>query len=126
MIGGADVILSTGLSPADALDTAVRMVARGWKRAVFQSGDTGRVFDAYPQIAFAGLTELLAYRDRAAFDSWEQLGADPSNGNTMVHLLAPGSGELTVVVDDPSAPQMKELLDAIRDALLDSALQRAA
>ncbi len=58
----------------------------------------------------------MVYKDQAAFDSWEELGAEPCNHNTMVHVLA-SSKSATLVVDDPNEPDMKRIIQGMKTYL---------
>lgn len=117
MIGGVDVIFRTRLSPAAALEPAVRAVVRRWPAAVFEDGMTEELFDRLATLPFGRLREVLVYRDRAAYDNWLRLGADPRTADTMVHLLAYKYGRLTAVVDDDTNAESRVLLDAIEERL---------
>jgi len=119
MIGGVDVILQTDLPADRALDAAVRTISRRWPHAAFQDGNTGLLLRAYPLIRFAKLNEVLVYQDHSAFERWEEIGADPSTANTMIHLLSYKPGRLTVVVDDERATEMSQLISSIRAAITD-------
>ena len=99
MIGGGDIIIELpGVTPSVALTAVVRHILDRWPAGVVQDGDSGRRFESFSAIDFTHLREVFVYRDEHAFASWERLGADPTNFNQMVHLLA-SPGQLTVVVD---------------------------
>ncbi len=114
MIGGQDIIIRTHLEPAMALDLCVRAVMRKWPDAVYQDAASGNVFRHYRALSFNRLSELLVYKDADAWKSWERLGADRANGNTMIHLLS-CEGELTLVVDDAHAAEMHALIATLRE-----------
>lgn len=100
MIGGEDILIEVPcLAPSMTLPAAVRYVLDRWPNGVTQDGDTGRRFDRFASVEFGNLREVFVYRDEPAFHSWERLGADATNANQMVHLLA-SSRCLTIVVDD--------------------------
>jgi len=120
MIGGHDIVLPTrGIGRSTALDVCLKITVRHWKQAVIQSGTTGEIYNGYGRVPFGKETELMVYRDRASLHSWETLGADEENRNTMVHLLAYTETQLTVVVDDLQATVMWRLLGDIRGAIRD-------
>lgn len=98
MVGGVDVeIAHPKLPPTVVLAVATRCICRHWPQAIIDT-------DA---------DEVFVYRDQEAFDSWERLGADGSNVNTMFHLIADET-TLTVVVDDDQEPTVRSVLDEIR------------
>ena len=118
MIGGEDIIIQLpGVAPSAAMPAAVRYVLDRWPAAVMQDGDTARRFDSFAGMDFGRLREVFVYRDEHAFQSWEQLGADPTNANQMIHLLA-DPGQFTIVVDDlkdvGSASIVRGLCDRLR------------
>ena len=124
MIGGTDLILQTRLSSAAAMGNAARVVLGHWRDGVAQSGTTGVVLGRYVDIAFANVSELLIYRHEAALRRWEQVGADPSTDDTLIHLLAYGPGQLTVVVDDRPSAEVQRLVGGIVDLLADRSRPR--
>ena len=115
MIGGTDITIPTaaGLS---AIDLAIRLLRMRWPNAVYEDAINGTVFHRYADLAFRFLRELFVYRDEAARQQWEELGADPSHANTMVHLLVSPS-TLTLVVDSLDDEKMRETVAAIESAL---------
>jgi len=117
MIGGTDVIIPTTLAPAEALDICVRSIVEFWPGAVIEDAESGQFYRSYRAVPFNHVNELFVYRDQTACESWEELGADESNRDTMVHLLY--TRQLTVVVDDPAAPEISGMFDAIRGYLQD-------
>lgn len=124
MIGGDDIILSThGLGRLRALDLCARVVLLFWKNAVFQSGATAKTYRSYAEIPLASETELLIYRDHAALERWERFESDLGNTNTMIHLLAYEDAQITMVVDEARAADIKGLLKAIKGALLHTSIQ---
>ncbi len=124
MIGGTELIVRTRLSPAAALGNAAHVVLGQWREGVAQSGTTGVVLGRYANIAFADVNELLIYRHGAALHRWEQVGADPSTDDTLVHLLAYGQGQLTIVVDDRPSAEVRRLVGGIADLLTDRSRPR--
>jgi len=123
MIGGADIVLRSRRGPAEALDLCARTIVLHWPEAVIQDATTGTLYSTYGGVPFGNSPEFMVYRDRAAFDRWEELEADPSNQNTMVHILSYKANQATVVVDDPTAADMRTLLCAIRSSLQDKSLR---
>jgi hypothetical protein len=117
MIGGVDVVFDTQVEPAEALELCTRLIMSRWPAAVLENALTGERYAGHAEIPFGLASELMVYRDQAAFESWQRLGADPSNANTMVHLLAYERGELTAVVDDPVALDMRATLDEMAKGL---------
>ena len=100
MIGGEDIIIQLpGVAPSVTMPAAVRYVLDRWPAAVMQDGDTARRFDSFATMDFGHLREVFVYRDEQAFDSWERLGADATNADQMIHLLA-SVGQFTIVVDN--------------------------
>jgi predicted RNA methylase len=118
MIGGTDIVvkIADDLRSGEALDTVVRCVFGKWPTAVVQDASTGVCFFSFAEIAFGHLREIFVYRDKTAFDSWANLGADPANLNTMVHFIVARS-ELTIVVDDPNEATMESIVDEARCVL---------
>lgn len=123
MIGGADVVLRSRRDSTEALDLCARTIVLHWPEAVIQNATTGMLYTSYGGVPFGSSPEFMIYRDRAAFDRWEELEADPSNQNTMVHILSYKASQATVVVDDPTAAEMRTLLGAIRSSLQDKSLR---
>lgn len=61
-----------------------------------------------------GLTWLLIYENLAAQDSWDRLGADPSNEDQLIHVLFHEERqELTLVVGDPDHDIVREILSSL-------------
>jgi hypothetical protein len=117
MIGGEDIVIELpGLASSVTLPAAVRYVFDRWPSAVTQDGDTGRRFDRFAAMDFGNLREVFVYRDEAAFDSWERLGADTTNANQMIHFLA-STGRLTIVVDDLQDVVSASIVRGLRDRL---------
>lgn len=117
MIGGVDAIFNVWIEPDEALDLCTRIVMDRWPNAIVENALTGEQYAGYADVPFKLVSELMVYRDQAAFESWQRLGADPSNVNTMVHLLACEYGEVTAVVDDPTLAEMGEILEEMADRL---------
>jgi hypothetical protein len=115
MIGGQDHIIPTANALA-ALEHAMRMVRRIWHSAVFEDGRTGEPIDPFAQPSLLGRREVLAFKDAAASRLWEEVGADETTRNTLIHLLI-SQDELTVVVDDEPSPEMQRFLHSLSHAL---------
>jgi hypothetical protein len=118
MIGGEDILIPLpDASPSVAMSAAVRYVLDRWPDAVMQDGDTARRFASFAAMDFGHLREVFVYHDEQAFQSWDRLGADATNANQMIHLLA-GDGQFTIVVDSledvSSASIVRELRDRLR------------
>jgi hypothetical protein len=105
MIGGTDVILEVkpGVSPADVI---FRVVRRYWPQCLYQNaGDESAAQPVPPGTTLPTLEpEFFLYRDEEAARSWDEFGATPENGNSMLYVLlpeptveAPGSPTVTVV-----------------------------
>ena len=126
MIGGVDIVVGTRLEPAESLDLCTRILVDRWPGAVLEDAITGEQFAGYSWVPFKLVAELMVYRDHVAFEGWRRLGADPSNTNSMVHLLTGERDEVTIVVDDHCAPDMREILEEMADALERASMLREA
>jgi hypothetical protein len=117
MIGGVDIIIELPhLAPSVTMPAAVRYVLDRWPDAVMQDGDTARRFDSFAAMDFGHLREVFVYRNEQAFESWERLGADVTNANQMVHLLA-SVGHVTIVVDSLEDVSASSIVRGLRDRL---------
>src|SRR6266545_2687277 len=117
MIGGVDIVIELpGVAPSVAMAAAVRYILDRWPVGVLQDGDTARRFDSFAAMDFGHLREVFVYRDEQAFDSWERLGADATNVNQMVHVLA-STGQFTMVVDSLQEASMASLVRGLSDRL---------
>lgn len=114
MIGGTDITIPTPGGCA-ALDCCLRVIYSEWPSAVFEDAESEERAERFEQVP-EHWDQIFVYRDPAAARSWEALGADPSNANSMIHLLL-GHDRVTVVVDDPADPTMRRLLDSLHSAL---------
>jgi hypothetical protein len=126
MIGGIDVVFHTKLDPAEALDLCVRAIVRHWPKALFQDATSGTLYTSYASVPFERSPEFMIYLDRAAFESWEKIEADPSNHNTMIHVLSYAAGQATVVADDTAAQEMQSILRTIWRSLQDKSIRMGA
>lgn len=121
MIAGEDIIIPLpDVSPSVTMPAAVRYILDQWPAAVMQDGDTAQRFDSFAAMGFGHLREVFVYRDEQAFQSWERLGADATNSNRMIHLLA-SPGQFTIVVDSlddvSSASIVRGLCDRLRHGM---------
>jgi hypothetical protein len=117
MIGGEDVVIPLHRTDkADALESAVRALTSYWHSAVFEDGLTGQRYMTFSAIPFGRAHELLVYRDEAALQSWEALGATPSTEGTMVHIIAQEAA-MTLVVDDASDVMTAKVINELRSLL---------
>jgi hypothetical protein len=124
-IGRQDVVIPTTLERAVALSIAAGLVARRWPQFVVVDGGSGRAFEQLRDVPFGRVNELLLFRDEQARKSWEELGADPTNANSLIHLLSAHS-KLTVVVDDARGEDVSPVLSAIRESLAFNAFYGSA
>jgi hypothetical protein len=115
MIGGKDFIIAT-MAGSRALELAARTMLARWPQAVFEDAQTGKRFASLSAIPFGTCSELLVYKNAKAAKQWEQLGADQSVADTMIHLLT-SNKSLTIVVDDEPSMAIKSLVAEIEDAV---------
>jgi hypothetical protein len=120
MIGGTDVLIPTQAGVA-SLDACVRAVQSEWPQAVFEDAATGAFFDADECLSMQELSEMFAYRDHNAAQSWDKRGAAPELRNTMIHVLT-APGQLTVVVDDPTSPPIRRIVTSLKRELRSEAV----
>lgn len=114
MIGGTDISIPTKAGQV-ALDVCLRSIRSYWQDAVFVDARSA-IRAAYEQLKFDGLNEIFVYRDLSAAESWENEGADPSNVNSMIHVLwSPGS--VTLVVDDQHEAGMRPIIATVTASL---------
>jgi len=117
MIGGMDIRIKSRAESEDALREAFLLISRIWPHAVVEDADTGKVLSVlFPIEAFAGLTGIMVYRDAAARESWGRIGADPSNSNTMIHVIA-NEDSVTLVLDDPDDADMRKVVQGMETFL---------
>jgi len=115
MIGGTDIIIVVRDSES-AIDLALRATRRLWPTAVYENADTGEAFAAYRPIVLSSHCEILVYRDEAARNAWDELGADESLDGTMIHLIA-RECELTIAVDDVPNSTISAYIETVRKGL---------
>jgi hypothetical protein len=101
MIGGYDIIVSGVENPVIKTCEAL---AETWPNALIRDanrklGSPDNILPISEAIKFVDASEIFIYQDQAAKDSWDKLGADPSNTNTMIYILF-GKDEVTFVVDE--------------------------
>jgi len=108
VIGGNDRVYPRGLS-REMLDFVLRIFRGFWSAALVQDPDASLVWTVEEAIRspIRGSRSLMVYRDEAAYESWDILGADPSNDDTMIYVLL-GEESTTFVVSDslPKTPAM--------------------
>lgn len=109
MIGGRDIEL-----PGIKMSFAARAIHRHWPQAVFQNADNGLVYEAFLDIQFGNVKELLIYCDVKAFDAWES--AAYSDYDHTIHLIKTTEG-LTAVVDDKDTGQTAAIIADILTVL---------
>jgi len=116
MIGGTDIVIPAS-GDAAALDDCIRMIQYYWPDARFENAITGEKYPSYVDIPFGLTEELFVYRDANSQAAWDA-DSDNSPLNSMLYvLLSPDS--VTVVVDDPDAHNMREMLQSIQSMLSD-------
>lgn len=117
LIGGVDIVIAKpAVPPSNALEAIVRHVLRHWPGAVLEDGSSGAVFPEFRAVSFARLREIIVYKDARSRQSWQALGADPSNANTMIYVIAEAS-RVTLVVDDPAHATCATIIREVRDLL---------
>lgn len=116
MIGGFDIRIATEAGES-ALLAAYRAILQFWDHPVVENASTGGRYEgAFFDIPFDYLEEIFVYRDSNSADLWDEEGAVEGVQNTMIHLIAEPR-LTTVVVDDPTDPEMSEVIAAIRSNL---------
>lgn len=111
MIGGTDHVIPTPLGP-DALRLALRVILSHWPDAIVEDANTSALIPCLSEPPSDLPTELFVYQDEAALRSWDDLGLDPSNAHTMIHLLQ-SDESLTLVVDDEPSAMILSLVDKV-------------
>lgn len=115
MIGGRDIVIPTR-ARANALDVAIRLATRIWPKAICEDAKTGTRYQPCADLPFGLTNEVLIYRDSSVAQQWDELGADPSLNDTLIHLLIQNEA-LTVVVDSEPSGQMDRYVQALCEAL---------
>jgi hypothetical protein len=126
MFAGEETVFPIVRDATLTWELCARAVLGLWPQAVFQDAHNAEVFRNFASIPFHRMSEMMIYRDPDAFQSWEELGADESNRNTMVHvLLSKPSGTprqaLVVVLDDASSVESVRILHALASVLQSTA-----
>lgn len=114
MIGGTDVVLPARGDPA-ALDACARVIRRFWPQARFEDAVTGDKYPSYGDIPFGQVQQLLIYHDEHAEAAWDADRAD-SPPNSMLYVIL-SEDFVTIVVDNPDAPDLRALLESVREIL---------
>jgi len=89
-----------------------------WPDAIAENAETGklqigqeiklRIFDKTMPL------EVLVYKNANSRESWIINGAIPENANLMIGIIC-GADSITVVIDDPDAAEMFDLLNKIHN-----------
>jgi hypothetical protein len=114
MIGGTDVVIPACGSPA-ALDGCIRTIRRYWPCARFENAVTGEKYGAYGEIPIGRVSELLFYPSAAAEAAWDA-DSPHSPPNSMLYLIL-SADTITAVVDDPTAVEMRPIIESLRAVL---------
>ena len=121
MIGGKDIVIpATGDSAA--LDICARIVRWYWPGARFEDAIAGEKYQRYGEIPLGCVRELFVYRDTEAECAWDADDANSPDNSMLYFILCRDS--ITIVVDDPDAPEMGSILASLRDSL-ESAIHRS-
>lgn len=115
MIGGVDIEVPA-TERTVALDLCAKVMSRYWPSAVFDDAESGRRYVRFEEVPFAGMRELLVYRDEQTAEKWDEWGAVPELEDSMVHFLAE-DGRVTVVMDHPDSDVMRPVLSALQELL---------
>jgi hypothetical protein len=114
MIGGNDIVIPA-LGDAAALHACARIVLHHWPHARFEDAVSGDKYDGIADIPLGRVKELLAYPDAEAEAAWDADKPD-SPENSMLYLIL-SDHCVTAVLDNPDAPVMHSILEAIRKIL---------
>ncbi len=120
MIGGNDIVFPA-VGDSAALEACARIVGRYWPDVRFEDAITGEKYQRLGEIPLGRVQELLAYPDAVAEAAWDSDSPDSSE-NSMLSLIV-RNDDLTVVIDNPDTPQMKSILDDIRNCLWETTLR---
>jgi hypothetical protein len=117
MIGGHDISFHIE-SSTQIMEGAIQIILTFWPDAIAENAETGklqigqeiklRIFDKTMPL------EVLVYKNANSRESWINNGAIPENANLMIEIIC-GADSITVVVDDPNAAEMFDLLNKIRN-----------
>jgi hypothetical protein len=113
MISGHDIVIRSHASSEFFFEDIVRIAKLVWKDAVVENGATGEVIDVAAEDQYAGLREIMIYKNSASRKVWDDDGMLPSHANEMAHIMAGWDG-FTVVVNDLNHPETKQIVDAVR------------
>ena|ERR1700722_4863599 len=114
MIGGNDIVIPAVGDPA-SLGACARIVQRHWPHARFEDAETGDKYASCDKIPFGCVRQLLAYPDARAEAAWDADSPDSPPNSMLYLILSPKA--ITVVLDDPSATDMRSILDSIKTML---------
>jgi hypothetical protein len=114
MIGGTDIIFPT-VGDAASLDLCIRIIQRDWPMARFEDTLTGEKYGSSAEIPLDRTRELFVYHDAQAEAAWDADSED-SPLNSLIYLIL-NDQHITVVVDDPSGPEVGALLLSLRESL---------
>lgn len=112
MLGGQEVFLQSSLETAGSVRAALDSIKATWPMLMCHDPVSGRDSNDIS----ADATEILVFKDENAMRSWRDLGADESNRDTMIHLLA-DPNVVTLVVDTPTAPEIATIVESLRSRL---------
>lgn len=122
MISGSDSIIRTS-SPSEIAEQILKLIWLEWNDMVIEDADTGEEiaivvpgFQTLPQ-------EFFVYQNAEMKQSWDDEGACDKNANTMFHILLQPQ-QVTVVVDDPSLPNNRNVIGAAQGLAIDLFLGR--
>lgn len=113
MIGGKDVVLTNPHEPEFALQEVFRRALQVWPQATVEDADTGLLLNLVQDTPFAGLREIMIYKDQRARDKWERLGAISTNLNTMIHVIVDWDC-LTLVFDNDHNEDSQTIIKAVK------------
>ena len=113
MFAGEEILLPLVADNATTLQLCARAVLQVWQDGVIQDAQTAQVFNDYSTVSFSSMKEMMIYRDENARKSWDELGADESNRNSMAHFLFT-ENHLMLVLDDTSSDESRNIISAVR------------
>ena len=113
MFAGEEMTLPLIGDRETTLYSCARAVLRVWRNAVIQDAQTTTLYKDFSKVPFSWLKEMMIYRDETARQSWDELGADETNRNSMVHFLLNGK-ELVMVLDDLQSEESRKIVDAVK------------
>jgi hypothetical protein len=119
MFAGEEITIPFVMDRGMALELSARAMLEVWKDGIIQDGQTAEVYHDFSAVPFGRMQEMMIYRDEASVESWERLGADEENRNTMVHFLFPaehlgGDENMVFVLDDVMAAEAISIISAVR------------